>query len=159
MKRIALLTSLAMAAPVAAYASPPVRVADVQVYERDRDPSITVRWNHERYERFGRSRHAHDRGRWVSLGDGFSAANQRQFIAVNGVGRYRKLRIEGVRGEPVIAKVTIEFENGTQSVEFNERLPNGAGEVIDLNGDVRKINRIIVYTDPRSRGAYSVYGA
>jgi hypothetical protein len=33
------------------------------------------------------------------------------------------------------------------------------GEVIDLNGGVRRVNRIIVYTDGQARGAYSIYGA
>jgi hypothetical protein len=157
MKHIALLTAIAMATPVAAaYAQPR---GEVRVEVRDRPDG----WRHERYDHYGRSHFNTDfRGRWISLGGGFNANNHRQFIAVNGQSRFNRIRIEGVRGEPVIQKVTIEFagrQGGSQSVDFNEALPNGAGEVIDLNGDDRRISRIIVYTDPRSRGSYSVYGA
>jgi hypothetical protein len=157
MKRIAILTAIAMAAPIAAaYAQPR---GEVRIEVRDRPDG----WRHERYDHYGRSHFNTDfRGRWTSLGGGFSASNHRQFIAVNGQSRFNKLRIEGVRGEPVIQKITIEFagrQGGSQSVDFNEALPNGAGEVIDLNGDDRRISRIIVYTDPRSRGSYSVYGS
>jgi hypothetical protein len=156
MRRIAILTAIAIAAPVAAvYAQPR---GEVRVEVRDRPDG----WRHERYDHYGRSRFNTDfRGRWVSLGRGFNASSQRQLISVNGQNRFSKIRIEGVRGEPMIQKVLIEFagrRGGEQAVEFNESLPNGAGEVIDLNGDDRRINRIIVYTDPRSRGSYSVYG-
>ena len=156
MKSIAILTALVMTAPVVAVAQPRVQV---EVRDRDRDAG----WHHERYDNYGRSRFNKDfRGRWVSLGRGLNASNQRQFIAVNGEGRYRKIRIEGVRGEPMLKKVYIEFagkQAGEQSVEFNSSLANGAGEVIDLNGDDRRITRIVVYTDARSRGSYSVYGS
>jgi hypothetical protein len=60
----------------------------------------------------------------------------------------------------MITQVKIEFENETlQTVDMNTTLPAGAGEVIDLNGDVRQIRRVIVYTAPQSRGSYTVYGA
>lgn len=164
MKRLALLTAIAMGVPLAAaapaLADPAVRVIvrdDLpKTYQRDRD----VNWNRERYDRWEGSRWQRDRGRWEPLARGYDSRTERQFIKPGNNGRFRKLRIEGVRGEPVIMKIAIEFADKTgQVVEYRESLPAGTGEVIDLNGGDRRISRIIVYTDPRSRGSYSVYGA
>lgn len=152
MKRIALFTAAAMACSTAAMAQPRIVV---------RAPEVSVTWNRERYEGYEHSHWRHDfKGRWTPLAQGYSSHTERQFINVGGQGRFRKIRIEGVRGEPVILKIGIEFgDKTTQAVEYRETLPRGAGEVIDLNGDARKINRIIVYTDPHSRGSYSIFGA
>jgi Ni/Co efflux regulator RcnB len=175
MKRIALLTAVALSIPTAAFAWPHWRVADrddpQRTYDRDRDHDRDHdrdrdrrgddgRWNRERYERYERSHWVKDfRGRWTPLARGYNARTDRQFINLGGE-RYRKLRIEGVRGEPVILKIAIEFSDKTgQAVEYRESLPSGTGEVIDLTGGDRRINRIIIYTDPHSRGTYSVYGA
>jgi hypothetical protein len=161
MKRIALITAMVTAIPVAAYASPTVRVADrnvpQQTYVRDRDQGAFTR---DHYERYSRSHWASDfRGRWVPLARAYNARTDRQFINVNNA-RYRKIRIEAVRGEPVVTKIAIEFaDQSTQAIELDGRLQAGAGEVIDLNGGVRRVHRIIVYSDPNGRGSYSVYGA
>lgn len=160
MKRITILTALALSIPAAAQAWPYGRVADrddPHVYVRDRDDPG---WHRDRYERYDRSHWARDfRGRWVPLARGYSARTERQFIYGNGE-RFRRLRVEAVRGEPTIVKVAVEFADGTaQAVDLDMRLAPGEGEVIDLNGGDRRIKRVIVYTDPNSRGAYSVFGA
>lgn len=161
MRRIALLTTIALGIPVAALAQPGDR-ARVEIRDRDRD--IGIEWRRDRYDRYDDYRRGPAwrdyRGRWVSFGRGYNASNQRQFIHVSGSGRFRMIRIEGVRGEPVVQKVLVEFENGShQAIELDTSLRRGVGEVIDLNGRDRRISRIVVYTDPRSRGAYAVYGA
>jgi hypothetical protein len=160
MKHIAFLTALAISIPTVAYAWPHGRTDDRDDTPRSYDRGDAA-WNRERYERYEQSHWAHDfHSRWVPLARGYNARTERQFITLGGNGRYHKLRIEGVRGEPVLLKIAIEFSDRTgQAVEYKESLPAGTGEVIDLNGGERRINRIIVYTDPRSRGAYSVYGA
>jgi hypothetical protein len=147
MKRIAFFTAAAMAFSTAAMAQPRAEV--------------NVQWNRERYTGYETSHWRKDfKGRWTPLATGYNAHTERQFINVGGPGRYRKLRLEAVRGNPVVLKIAIEFANKTtQVVEYRESLPAGTGEVIDLNGDTRKINRIIVYSDPNSRGSYSLYGA
>lgn len=159
MNRLVLLTALVMSIPVAASAGPPERIAqrDGRTVVRDRDDGG---WNRERYERYERSHWSHDfHGRWVPLAQQYNARTDRQFINLGGNGRYRMIRIEAVRGEPVLLKIAIEYADKTgQAVEYREALPAGTGEVIDLNGGARRINRIIIYTDPHSRGAYSVYG-
>jgi hypothetical protein len=152
MRRIALLTAFAMAAPVAAFAQP------ARVYVRE--PEVTVQWSRDRYTRYDDSHWSRDyRGRWQPLARAYSSRTDRQFIPVRGQ-QFRKLRVEAVRGAPVIQKIAIEFMNRTtQAVDLDMRLTRGEGEVIDLNGGERRINRIIVYTDPRSRGSYSIYGS
>jgi len=81
-------------------------------------------------------------------------------IPVDAGNRYSKLRIQGTSGAPVVTRVTVHFaRGGSQVVDLNERLSGGAGSVIDLNGDTRRISRIVVQTDGRSRGEYAVYGA
>ena len=163
MKRIAILTTIAMSIATAAYAQP-------RVYDRDRDRTYDrdhaydrghdVVITHDRYDRYGQSRWARDfHGRWVRFANYGSVRGSRQFVpGVNN--RFRMLRIEGLRGDPTILKVTVEFENGsTQMVDMNTSLPSGTGEVLDLAGNVRSVKRVIVYDDPRSRGYYTVYGA
>jgi hypothetical protein len=164
MKRIALFAALATAVPAVAFA----QNVPQQTYDRDRDRDhVRDRdrdhqdaYNRDHYDRYDRSHWATDfRGRWVPLASGYSGRTDRQFINV-GNGRYRKIRIEAVRGEPVVTKIAIEFaDHTTQAVDLDSRLTRGAGDVIDLNGGVRQIHRIIVYTDRRGGGSYSVYGA
>lgn len=100
------------------------------------------------------------RDRWRPLAEYYAAATGRQFINILGRGgRYDKLLLEGVRGAPVITRVAVEYTNRQmQTFDLGIRLRRGADEVIDLPGR-RRIHRIIVYTDPAYRGAYSIYGA
>lgn len=162
MKGIALLTTLAMSLGTAAYAAP-ARVADrddARVQWRDRSNDPNGQWSRDRYDSYARSHWARDfRGRWQTLARGYSTQSDRQMIELRGE-RLSKLRIEGVRGAPLVQKIAIEFGDGsTQAVDLDMRLSRGTGEVIDLNGRNRNVKRIIVYTDPRNRGAYNLYGA
>lgn len=152
MKTLALITALTVGGTTAALAQPAVRV-------EVREPIVYVR-ERDHYDRYQDSHiHRDFRGRWTPLARAYSAQSERQFIHVNN-GALRKLRVEAVRGRPVIEKVVIEFaDRTTQAVEINSTLDNGQGEVIDLNGGTRRVNRVIVYTNPRARGSYSVYGA
>ena len=159
MKGTAILTALALTASAAApaLAQPDNRQ---RTYERDRADDRT--YSRDRYERWDRSRWSRDfRGRWVPLATRYSARTDRQFIRLLGeTGRFRKLRIEGVRGAPVIHRIAIEYvgDPTTQVVDLNTQLRRGQGEVIVLNGRSR-INRIVVYSEPRFGGQYSVFGS
>jgi hypothetical protein len=141
----ALIAAAPAAIPAAAYAQP-VR-ADVQ-----------VRVGHERYDRYADSRWSREHhARWRMVGGYMNARNDRQFINVGGP-RVSKLRIEAVRGEPAIDRLTILFGDGSsQTVELDGRLQVGAGEVIDLAGASRQVRRVIVFTQPNARGVYSLY--
>src|ERR1043166_9435103 len=109
MKRIALLSALAVAVPAAvALADPPQTYQRDRDYDRDRDA-----YHRDHYDRYNNSHWANDfHARWVPLARGYSAQSDRQFINV-GNGRFRKLRIEAVRGEPLVTKIAIEFADQT----------------------------------------------
>jgi hypothetical protein len=162
MRIMALLTALAMTAPMAAYADPPRtydRGRDRSDRDRDRDHEITV--NRDHYDHYGQSHWSRDfRGRWMPLTQLGGIRGERQFGPSINNNHFRKIRVEAVRGEPLITQVKIQFANdAVQVVDMNATLPSGSGEVIDLSGDIRQIRRVIVYTAPQSRGTYMVYGA
>lgn len=95
--------------------------------------------------------------RWVTLADHFSANANRQFIHVDR-GDLRRIRVEAVRGTPVIKQVAVEFNDvpDTQIIQLDARLTPGQGQTISLNG--RDVKRVIVYTEPSYGGEYSVFG-
>lgn len=97
---------------------------------------------------------------WVQLADRYSADAPSQQIDLRGRGEFRKIRVEGARGAPVINKVTIDYSDDepAQVVPIHEQLSPGEGRDIDLNGGRRPVKRIIVYAEPGYGGAYSVLG-
>ena len=103
---------------------------------------------------------AHDaRGRWVPLARHKSAFTNHQIVLQGEGGPMRRISIQADRGAPVVTRVTVEFIGGQtpQITNVNRRLPSGTNEVISLNRN-RGVKRIIVYTEPRFGGAYSVFG-
>jgi hypothetical protein len=112
------------------------------------------------YDRYEDSHwHRDFQGRWVTIAEGTGADGRREFWLNKDNRRYGKLRIEAVRGAPAIEKIAVNFGNGaTQVIPINSRLEPGGGEIIDLDGDERRVTRVIVYPLPRSRGVYTVYG-
>ena len=161
MKSIALLTVLAAAVPATALADPVQtyqRDRDSHDYDRDRDHDRADAFRHEHYDRFGTSHWATERGRWTRLVRANAASGRREFWTGT-QNRYRTFRLESLSGEPMIGKIAINFaDGGKQVVQLNASMPAGSGEVIDLQGRERHVTRIIVYADPRSRGAYAIYG-
>jgi hypothetical protein len=167
MRAFYVFAALALTVPAAVSADPPREYPQRHDHDhdrdrdRDRDRSGSV-GDRERYQRYDGSRWSRDtyRNRWVPLAYQYSAGTNKQNIKLQGKGgRFDRIRVEADRGAPVINQVAIEYLDGnTQVIKLNARLPRGAGEVIRLNGD-RRINRIVVYTEPGFGGAYSVYGA
>jgi hypothetical protein len=150
-------------APVSVASAEPVRPdrGPDHVYERDRYDGRHDRGRYERHDdRDRRSDRWFGRRRLEPIVQGSSASSERQFHNVLGRGgRFGRLVVEGVRGAPVIERVAVEFEDRqTQVWDVNRRLTRGADEVIDL-GQRKRIHRIVVYTNPTYRGAYSIYGA
>ncbi len=122
------------------------------------DPNRDIQRN--KYARWDRTRNRGAfRGNWVELADQNTTAGGRQMVAVpDHAINLRRLRIEGVRGAPIITQVAIQYGTDTQVVPLNVRLARGAGEVIDVNRG-RAITGIVVYTDAGSTGTYSIYGS
>jgi hypothetical protein len=121
-----------------------------QRYDREAD-------RRDRYSRWDRSRNYDHR--WLPLVRGTSADDGRQNILFRGNGgRLDNLRLQADRGAPVIKRVVVEYLNGAREVvRVNTQLRPGQGQLIrvDQNQPVREI---IVITDGRYRGRYSVYG-
>jgi hypothetical protein len=97
-------------------------------------------------------------GRWVTIAAGTGADGRREFWLNKDNKRYGKLRLEATSGAPGIEKLAVNFGDGsTQVIPINSRLEPGGGEVLDLDGDERKVTRVIVYPLAHSRGAYTVF--
>lgn len=162
MKRIVLITALSIAGSMSASAQPYRPAPSPQVDRRDdyRDYDGDDYFERERapYQRFERTRwHRELQSRWVTLANGYAANTTRQNLPLRGQ-TFDRLRIEGVRGAPVITQIQVIYTNGTiQKIDLSARFPVGAGEVLRLNGS--PIQRIVVNTDPRAGGAYSLHGA
>jgi hypothetical protein len=73
---------------------------------------------------------------------------------------FRTLRLEAVAGTPVITGIEMQYADGTDKfVRLNRpydllRHPRD----LELNRGLRRINRIVVYTDPQLPGRFAVYG-
>jgi hypothetical protein len=163
MRGLVLLTALALAPASVARADhrPDRDRHGDREYRERRDYRDGDRYDDGYFNRDGRRIDRRgDRGRWAPIVQQNSATSERQFINVLGRGgRMNRLLVEGVRGAPVIQRVAVEFEDRqTQVWDLNLRLPRGADEVIELGGH-KRIHRIVVYTNPSYRGAYSIYGA
>ena len=143
MRKLALLTSLALAGGTLTAAAEP--------QWRDRDSR----------GRDGYGYRDQDRKRMVRLAPVTSANSDRQFINLLGNHpRVRSIEIRAVRGTPVITQVAIQYvgqEHVTQVVKLSSRLSRGMGEKIWLN-QRRPIQRIVVYTEPGYGGAYVING-
>jgi len=99
---------------------------------------------------------------WVTLVAPVPTVRDRQNIHVGrNLGRFSQLRFDMIRGDAYVQQLAIEYIDGsTQVVPIARRISEGdPGLVIPLQGvRDRAINRVIVYTDPRSRGAYQLLG-
>lgn len=158
MKRLSLFLALGIASSSAVAAADPY---PSRADRSDRADRGGDRYNGRPHTRYDEKRWGRDfRGRWVTLAREYSARTDRQFISVSGQGgRFDHLILRADRGTPVITKVVIEYLNNpnAQAVTLDTRIPTGESEMIRLNGSQR-INRIIVYSEPRYGGSYSIFG-
>lgn len=158
MKRLSLLLALGILGATATAQAWPTYPRTVPREAPDRYGDVDSPYNHQRYDqrRWGRD----FRGRWRVIAQDYSARADRQFIVLRGQGgRFERLVVQAVRGNPVIHKIAVEYFNNpnTHVINLETQLPAGEAEVIRLDGSQR-INRIIVYTEPRYGGSYSVFG-
>ena len=140
MRRLALLTTLALAGGTLTAAAQP-------------------RWRDRGYrDDYGYREVRRDRG-WTQLAPVHSARTQTQQIMLNGNHqRLRKLRIQAVHGAPVVTRVTIDYmHRPAQVVQVHARVGRDNGTVIRIDPNA-SIQRILVYTEPRYGGAYTVLG-
>ena len=90
---------------------------------------------------------------WVELASPTPAKHGRTFITVDA--RYTQLKIDVHKGNPVLRTVRVVFADGKQRVV---KLKHKRSQVIDLGG-ARAIEHIVVASDSRSKGTYTVHAA
>jgi hypothetical protein len=95
-------------------------------------------------------------GDWVELASPTPASHGREYITVDG--RYTQLRLDAAKGRPVVKSVRIVYANGKDRVVRVGRTLAGKQKtaVVELSG--AQIEHIVVQTDPRSKGSYTVTG-
>ena len=96
---------------------------------------------------------------WVPLAERYTANTDRQDIEVGGqIGRFRLLRLQAVRGRPVIHRLDVEFLDRTHRQYNIESALDQGGIVVRLHGGQRGIRRITVFTEPSHHAAYEIFG-
>lgn len=162
MHRIAGIIAALVAGPSIALAQPPPgeypdyddgswfeRKRDVDLYPRDYYPE------RDPYEGWhGQYRYPE---RWDPLAGYANARDGSTFVRVPPRTRMTRVRIEGAHGAPVVTMIEIHYARFTSRATVNRRLLRG--ESVDIPLDPRRrVRAIVVHTDPRYRGGYSVWG-
>ena len=161
MKKL-IIASLMLAVPTVANAWPFNVHGDVVIHsDRDSRTDEGARRGDEGYRRYDKDNYRYTEGRWSVIADRYAATSPRQFIDMTQTGeRFRRLRMDAVRGAPFIHKVVIEFRDGsTQVVQVERPLSRRANDSLTfaLNGN-GLLQRIIVYSEPTNFGTYSIFG-
>lgn len=97
---------------------------------------------------------------WVELATPTPAAHGRTFVTLDTEEvPFTILRIDAHKGHPVIKQVRVVFADGKQRiVKVGKRLDRGRSAYVDLRGG-KEIESIIVDTDHRTKGSYTIHGA
>lgn len=117
----------------------------VQTYQRDRDRDHRRPWRNNT---------------WVALTSPLQLDRGRTMIDVEQRRAFTQLRLQTTNGMSKIDRVIVRFENGErQVIQVNQRLsPRNPMVNIDLDGRMRRVDRIIVMGDSRRGGAIQVFG-
>lgn len=99
---------------------------------------------------------------WVELASPTPARHGEQFILVGeDAGGFGKLRIDAVKGGIPVKQVRVMFVDGTEKTyRVNKRIDakRKKSVFVDLP-TTQEIEHVVVVTDRRSKGEYSLYGS
>ncbi|HTR56511.1 MAG TPA: hypothetical protein VMJ10_37815 [Kofleriaceae bacterium] len=105
---------------------------------------------------------AHADPDWVQLASPTPASHGTEFVVVGKeAGLFRRLRLEAATGTVIMRRVHVFFDDGKQKivdVDKVMRAQRGSTEWIEL-GEARAIDRIVVTTEPQTKGSYAIYGS
>lgn len=95
--------------------------------------------------------HHHPMQEWTTLSSGRLLSGKQQ-IRVRSSDAFTKLKLEAAgRGSMVVDKIVITFGNGQkQVVDLDKRLTPRDPVLIDLDGNARRIRKIVVYGGNRN---------
>lgn len=149
-----------------------VYARDRQVVVRDRDAYRAPRFD-RRAERFDRDDlRFDDRGRrdrayaparrttWLALTPQVHMHRGGQVFEVDRRERFAQLRLQNQHGRTAVERIIVEFANGEQQIVDGRRRPldgNHAMIDIDLDGDGRRIDRVIVVGRSAPGASYQLY--
>lgn len=149
-KLTALITSIVLGASATAMARP-VRLGDDHWRERQE-----LRIDQERF-----TGERHYRPTWTALSGATRLEDGRDVIVVGGQqGRFTQLRFQTTQGATLIDRVFIRFSDGRwQTADLGAELsPRNPMVELPLDGDRKRIDRIIVLGDAGGRASYQIFG-
>lgn len=100
-------------------------------------------------------------GDWVELASPTRAKHGTEFIIVGKeAGGFGKLRIDAVKGAVPVKQVRVSFSDGRSKVfRLNKRLDAKRQRSVTVElPTTKEIDQIVVVTDRRAKGEYSVHG-
>ncbi len=99
---------------------------------------------------------------WIELASPTPAKHGTEFVVIGReAGYFSQLRVKATKGRTVVRRVKVFFaDGGTRTVKLDRAVANrGRDSVVVSLGEPRPIDRIVVTTDPGTRGMYAVYGS
>jgi hypothetical protein len=102
----------------------------------------------------------HD-GDWKALATPTPAKHGTEFVVVGAEqGYFDRLRLAADKGTVVLRRVKVYFDDGKEKVVQLDRVlgPKHPSADVDL-GVAKKIDRIVVTTEPQGGGEYELYGS
>jgi hypothetical protein len=99
-------------------------------------------------------------GEWVEIASEMPAKHGTQFVIVGKeAGSFSKLRVDGAKSKTIVRKVKVVFTDGkVKTVQLDKTLAKGKSTLVDL-GDPKAIDRVVITTNPNTRGEYAIYGS
>jgi hypothetical protein len=102
-------------------------------------------------------------GDWVELATPTPASHGTEFLVVGKEqGEFAHLRFDASSGTVILRRVRVYYDDGKQKVVDLDkvlRAHHGAGSSASIDlGDPKSIDRIVVMTEPQTKGSYAVYG-
>jgi hypothetical protein len=95
---------------------------------------------------------------WVALTHQMQQRSSREVIQVPTRMPFWQMRLQHQTGRSYIDAIVIEFSNGQRQVVRIGRVIQGRERVnIDLHGDLRRVDRVIIHGRPGPRGLYQLY--
>jgi hypothetical protein len=114
-------------------------------------------WNHHDDDAHGPRRY---RPTWVALGTAPLARGGRSAIDVHDRGTFTQLRLQAAGGSAWIDRVIVRFADGSRQVARADRSLGRRDALfeIQLDGNNRRIDQILVVGEADRRGALEVFG-